>query len=525
MTPEQFMECFGVVAEAEGGIAKLRELVLTLAMRGSLLSPNERVAHWTGATVGQLVSFRQELIRPADNVNENVLFVGPEHIERNSGRRSGGEPTHTSLLGGRKFRFSPGQIVYTYLRPYLNKCWLADVEGVCSVDQYVLVPDEQRVLPKFLCLFMLSPPFVEQANRLTHGLMLPRLRSGLLSHVEVSLPSIPEQHRIVAKVDQLMSMLDDLEQRQERKRSAAVHVSRAALDSLVHAEGPDELARAWERVSKILGVVTVTPRGVVELKDAILSMCMDGRLTPRDDRSDAAGAVSRAMSQVASLEADSRGRSRKSGADTTERVDALAAVPENWCWARLGLVASISGGLQKGKALTGQKTISLPYLRVANVQRWRLDLGVIKEILVPVDDVDRYRVLPNDILLTEGGDWDKLGRAAIWRGEIELCLHQNHVFRVRTVTDEIVPEWIEAWCNCRIGREYFQRASKQTTNLASINMTQLRSLPIPIPPVAEQREMLARFASFSALVGSIEVKINKKSHAVEKLVAAAAFLE
>ncbi len=96
------------------------------------------------------------------------------------------------------------------------------------------------------------------------------------------------------------------------------------------------------------------------------------------------------------------------------------------------------------------------------------------------------------ISVTEGGDWDKVGRTAIWRGGVENCLHQNHVFKVRVPSSSLLNEWVELVFNSSIGRDYFAGASKQTTNLASINMTQLRSFPMPIPPVDEQREILTK---------------------------------
>ena len=103
--------------------------------------------------------------------------------------------------------------------------------------------------------------------------------------------------------------------------------------------------------------------------------------------------------------------------------------------------------------------------------------------------------------MIEGGDWDKLGRTAIWNGEIDNCLHQNHVFRARVFHDGIDREWIMMFMNSVVGREYFAGASKQTTNLASINMTQLRSCPVPVPPKAEQKRIVSKV---SVLLSQLE---------------------
>lgn len=273
MTPEQFMAAFGAIAEAPGGIDRLRSKILEMAVVGYFGSRDA-----SQVSLGSIFTFRQDLIRPTDETDAHITFVGPEHIEKNTGKRNGEVPLHASELKGRKFRFSPGEIVYTYLRPYLNKVWVATMEGVCSVDQYVLQVDSKRADVHFVRYAMLSPQFVAEAERLTHSLQLPRLRSKLLACIDIPLPPLAEQKRIVAKVDQLMAMLDDLEQRQEKKRTAAIHVSKASLDSLVNAEDPDQLARAWERVSKHFGVVAGTIEGRERLRATILDLGVAGLL-------------------------------------------------------------------------------------------------------------------------------------------------------------------------------------------------------------------------------------------------------
>lgn len=164
-------------------------------------------------------------------------------------------------------------------------------------------------------------------------------------------------------------------------------------------------------------------------------------------------------------------------------------------------------GVTKGGKVSPQDLQVRPYLRVANVQRGHLDLGVIKTIEVKAADAERYRLKDGDILMTEGGDWDKLGRAAIWRCQIQDCIHQNHVFRVRPPSDDILPEWVITYVNSELGRSFFLGASKQTTNLASINMTQLRGCPLPLPPLAEQHRIVAKVDALMTLCDRLEAAL------------------
>ncbi len=161
--------------------------------------------------------------------------------------------------------------------------------------------------------------------------------------------------------------------------------------------------------------------------------------------------------------------------------------PKGWEVKRLGEIAEVVSGVAKNSSITGD-LIEAPYMRVANVQDGNLDLTEIKTISVFKRDFDKYQLKKNDILMTEGGDPDKLGRAAIWNEEVENCIHQNHIFRVR-------PDFsiINSWFLCNqfgssYGKRYFFKAAKQTTGIASINMTQLKNFPALLPPVSVQRK-------------------------------------
>lgn len=122
--------------------------------------------------------------------------------------------------------------------------------------------------------------------------------------------------------------------------------------------------------------------------------------------------------------------------------------------------------------------------------------------------------------MTEGGDWDKVGRAVIWHAQIPVCLHQNHVFRARMRSMEFMPSWFERYFNSPIGRNYFELASKQTTNLASINMRQVRGCPIPLPPLAEQRRIVAKVDELLALVDELETQLVASRTVAQNLLAA-----
>lgn len=178
---------------------------------------------------------------------------------------------------------------------------------------------------------------------------------------------------------------------------------------------------------------------------------------------------------------------------------------DHWAFLKLKNVASIQTGLAKG-GKDIKEPIKMPYLRVANVQEGYLDLSVVKEIVVEKEKMERYLLQYGDVLLTEGGDFDKLGRGTVWRNQIKNCLHQNHVFVVRPYKKNLLPEYLEEVARSSYGKRYFQLASKQTTNLATINSTQLKDFPVPLPSVGEQSRIIQFLSAIASKIDQLRRK-------------------
>jgi len=177
-------------------------------------------------------------------------------------------------------------------------------------------------------------------------------------------------------------------------------------------------------------------------------------------------------------------------------------LPEHWHLSPLDKVAAVQTGIAKGKTVNGCG-VTLPYLRVANVQDGHVDLSVVKEITVEQSEVPRYSLRDGDVLFTEGGDFDKLGRGTVWHSEISPCLHQNHVFAVRPSSAVLLPEFLAFQAASRYGRRYFQGSSKQSTNLASINSTQLKNFPVLVAPIKEQRKIVEVLRTWDEAIDNV----------------------
>lgn len=170
----------------------------------------------------------------------------------------------------------------------------------------------------------------------------------------------------------------------------------------------------------------------------------------------------------------------------------LGWLPREWTVESLGRLAEIVSGVTLGAKTEAVSGIEVPYLRVANVQDGYLDLSEIKTIRVSSAQLDKLSLRAGDVLMNEGGDFDKLGRGTVWNEEITPCVHQNHVFRVRPRAGRLLSSYLAFWSQSTQGKKYFVLNSKQSTNLASINSTQLHRFPVALPKVNEQREIEAR---------------------------------
>jgi type I restriction enzyme S subunit len=154
---------------------------------------------WPRRRLGDALIPRNDIVHPRNNPKGRVRFVGLEHIQPHTGRRIGEDEVEMAKLTGRKAQFFAGDIVYGYLRPYLNKVWIADFDGLCSVDQYVYRVADELADTDFIGCFMRSETYLRRAPIGNTPGQLPRIRLEEVAAVEIELPPLAEQ-RAIAKL-------------------------------------------------------------------------------------------------------------------------------------------------------------------------------------------------------------------------------------------------------------------------------------------------------------------------------------
>ena len=173
--------------------------------------------------------------------------------------------------------------------------------------------------------------------------------------------------------------------------------------------------------------------------------------------------------------------------------------PKGWRCSHVGEVADVQGGLQVSAARHDAPR-AVPYLRVANVYRGRLDLTEVKNLRASEAEIARTLLIEGDLLVVEGhGNPDEIGRCAIWNGSIPECVHQNHIIRVRLRQDAAIPVYAQEYLNSPGGRRHLLRAGKTTTGLNTISVSEVRAAPLTLPPLSVQHNFARRLAAVDKL--------------------------
>lgn len=193
----------------------------------------------------------------------------------------------------------------------------------------------------------------------------------------------------------------------------------------------------------------------------------------------------------------------------------IGCIPSHWQVSKIGRFIKIRSGITLGKTYPqGTELIEMPYLRVANVKAEGFALDDVAKIKVTPEEAEKYALKSGELLMTEGGDRDKLGRGTIWHEEISPCLHQNHVFAVTCDENWLLTEYLAYLTASPVGREYFDLTAKKTTNLASTNSNTIMQFKVPIPPVSEQREIVELLNQKCAAINDL---ISEKTELISDL--------
>ncbi|MEQ4699712.1 restriction endonuclease subunit S [Providencia rettgeri] len=491
------------------GIKKLRELILELAVRGKLVpqDPNDEPA---SELLKRIAAEKAELVKqgkikkqkPLPEISEDEKpFELPEGWEwvrlgfiTNYGECDKAEPTDTDadtwivelediekstsrLLNRVKFserpfkssknKFNKNDVLYGKLRPYLDKVLVADDSGVCTTE-IIPIKVYGNILPGYLRLLLKSPRFIAYANESTHGMNLPRLGTDKAINAVVELTAIAEQVRIVNKVDELMSLCDQLEQQSLTSLEAHQQLVETLLATLTDSQNEKELAENWSRINQHFDTLFTTEASIDALKQTILQLAVMGKLTEQE--------------KACTLECKT---SLIDGLSIYDDID--KRIPKTWSLSKLDNISSAiidcphstPKWADKGFICVRTNQIKPGYLEL-NDSRYVSEQTYIERI-------QRLEPSFNDILYSrEGG---VLGVACRIPEDVKVCLGQRMML-IRS-GDKVLSEYLEIVLNSPL---ITILARQMTTGGAAprINVSTVKNYLIPLPPKEEQYQIIAR---------------------------------
>lgn len=414
---------------------------------------------WSQTTLGEVCTVNPDKPRLATMPDTTpVLFVPMAALDESSGQIATPiEKTLGEIRNKSYTSFAPGDVIFAKITPCMENGKAAVVPpittglGFGSTEFHVLRPNHQ-VDPRFIWHLVRQESFRRDAEaHMTGSVGQARVPATFLQNFAISLPSEPLQKELVR-----------------------------LLDATNEARG---------NVARHLAAVR---RTIERFRQSVLAAACSGRLT-----------------------ADWRNRnpvSSKGAAASSRR--AHSELPESWQWMPLRDVADVRGGIQKHPK-RAPKQHAYPYLRVANVLRGKLDLSEIHQFELFNDELNTYRLMRGDLLVVEGnGSPSEIGRAALWDGAIEDCVHQNHIIRVRPFA--VDPEYLQIYWNSPIAARAIADLAVTTAGLYSLSTGRIASVPIALPPAPEQSAVVALVKRLQSMADSVEREIEDATLAVDR---------
>jgi type I restriction enzyme, S subunit len=421
---------------------------------------------WAKVRLHDVVRPIRSKVRPSDL--PDLRFIGMEHVEAHTTRLLG--TIEASMMKSSAVRFEAGDVLYGRLRPYLNKVHLAEFTGLCSAEFIALTP-YTGIDARLVSYLLNSWRFVSFASGLNAGIDRPRVDFEGIADYEFAIPPLPEQRRIVEKVDSLLSKLEAATAGLQRaaanlKRYRSSVLNAAVEGRLVPTEA--ELARKegrdFEPASVLLDRILAERRRRWE-ESELARMKAAGK-PPKDDR-----------------------WKSKYKQPTAPNTTALPRLPEGWCWATIDQLAAL---VRNGYSHAPTEASGVPILRISAVRPMSLDLKDIRFLPGQTEQYSDFLVENGDLLFTRyNGTRSLVGVCALAREVPSSLAYPDKLIKVKTVVPGIVPEFIEIAANSGFSREHMEFLIRTTAGQSGISGTDVKRMPLPLPPFDEQRRVVA----------------------------------
>ncbi|MEZ8039416.1 restriction endonuclease subunit S [Vibrio sp. 1F263] len=524
------------------GVKKLRELILELAVRGKLVPQDptdepaavllERIAeekaqlvkdkkikkpkmlpdmedqkpfpipsNWSWSQLGFLTNYGVCDKAEPTSVSDDTWVLELEDVEKITSTLLKKVRFSDRAFKSSKNQFQPEDVIYGKLRPYLDKVLIADEYGVCTTEM-IPVRAYRDLTPGYLRLVMKSPYFINYANDSTHGMNLPRMGTDKARAALFPLAPLFEQHRIVAKVDELMTLCDQLEQQTEASIEAHQVLVTTLLDTLTNSANAEELMQNWQMVAEHFDTLFTTEASIDQLKQTILQLAVMGKLVPQDPNDEpAAKLLERIAEEKAQLIKDKKIKKQKALPPIADGEKPFE-LPNGWEWCRFSDMSNEVATGPFGSMIHKRDYIEggTPLINPSHM----IDSKIIEDNSITVSDIkvselSSYKLFENDIVMARRGE---MGRCALVskREEGWLCGTGSFVLRFN---QSLSREYILLMFRTSYVREYLGGESIGTT-MTNLNHGILNKMPLLLPPIEQQHRITTKVKEMVALCNKLK---------------------
>lgn len=519
------------------GIKKLRELILELAVRGKLVSQNpsdepasvllERIA----AEKAQLV--RDKIIRKPkklDVLTDNELFfaapsgwsfarLGDLAVKLTDGSHNpardfgSGYPMFSSqnvhfrtidfsspsryvdednfLKEDSRTQIVPGDILLTIVGT-IGRAAVVPIDAPKFVLQRSVAVIKTSLIPEFLVYYLASPSCISYFEANGKGTAQKGIYLGKLAEMPIVVPSLEEQHRIVAKVDELMALCDQLEQQTEASLDAHQVLVETLLSTLTNSRDATELMANWARISEHFDTLFTTEQSIDQLKQTILQLAVMGKLVPQDPNDEpAVKLLERIAEEKAQLVKEKKIKKQKALLPIAEDEKPFE-LPDGWEWARVFDVSLLSeyGSSQKTVA---ELPDGVPVLKMGDIQAGKVILGEHQVVSAQIEDLPNLYLKFGDVLYNRTNSAELVGKTGIFEGEDDVYTFASYLIRIRCSFNNVMPDYLNLCMNTPLFRKtQIDPHIKQQCGQANVNGTLMKSMLVSVPPVREQARLMAK---------------------------------
>lgn len=561
-TIELLEKHFDAAFSAPHGIKKLRELILTLAMQGKLApqDPNDQPASmmlaevelekhrlvkegkvkrpkslppiskeeesyalpqgWAWARLQHFADYNGRPNIDPSEITDDTWLLELEDIEKETSRLLYRAKYSQRKSKSTKSIFKSGDVLYGKLRPYLDKVLIADADGVCTTEIIPIIPSK-AVAPEFLRWLLKRPDFISHVNTLMYGVKMPRLGTEDAMQSVHPLPPIQEQRRIIAKIDELMVRCGELEKLRAAQQEARLTVHTAAIKQLLNIADPGKHQRAQAFLAQHFGELYTAKENIAELRKAMLQLAVIGKLVPQNPNDQSATELLQEIkAEKQRLMKDGEIKKLQSLSPVTEGEKPYT-LPQGWQWARLGdLALSSDSGWSPQCLPEMRKDQEWGVLKVSAVSWGKFDPNENKALPSSQKPRPECEVKDGDFLISRANTDALVARSVVIESTPPQLMMSDKIVRF-ALSRHVNKVFVNMANGAPHSRAYYmEHASGTSSSMKNVSRESMSSLPIPLPPLAEQHRIVEKFDNLMILCDTLEQQIDATTNKQAELLSA-----